>query len=165
MPFHVYVETHTKIKVCVKLGMMIMQTNVEMTAAHMNYRVSKTLIFKWQGHLREGRESLNDDSGPLMWDDIIWLNLYCPYKQGRCPISGSANDIGCFQTAFTDISLKSGIFLQILSFSESRKYDLLEQRISFKPDIFWSAPRYTGWSCWKVCKFEITQNAKSFYLS
>ena len=98
MPFHVYVETHAKIKVCVKLGMMLTQTNVEMTVAHMNYRVSKTLIFKWKGRLREGRESLNDDSGPLMWDDIIWLNLYCPYKQGRCPISGSANDIGCFQS-------------------------------------------------------------------
>ena len=65
MPFRVYVETHAKIKVCVKLGMMPTQTNVEMTAAHMNYRVSKKLIFKWQGRLREGRESLNDDSGPL----------------------------------------------------------------------------------------------------
>ena len=37
------------------------QTNVEMTAAHMNYRVSKKK-FKWQGRLQEGRESLNDDS-------------------------------------------------------------------------------------------------------
>ena len=62
MSFHVYVETHAKIKVCVKLGMMPTQTNVEMTAAHMNYRVSKKLIFKWQGLLRECRESLNDDS-------------------------------------------------------------------------------------------------------
>ena len=65
MPFRIYVETHAKIKVCVKLGMMLMQTNVEMTAAHMNYRVSKKLIFKWQGRLREGRESLNADSGLL----------------------------------------------------------------------------------------------------
>ena len=62
MSFHVYVETHAKIKVCVKLGMMPTQTNVEMTAAHMNYKVSKKLIFKLQGRLREGRESLNDDS-------------------------------------------------------------------------------------------------------
>ena len=37
-----------------------MQTNVEMTAAHMSYKVSQKLIFKWQG--REGRESLNDYS-------------------------------------------------------------------------------------------------------
>ena len=49
MPFRVYVETHAKIKVCVKLDMMPTLTNVEMTAAHMNYRVSKKLIFKWQG--------------------------------------------------------------------------------------------------------------------
>ena len=34
------------------------QTNVEMTAAHMNYRVRKKLIFKLQGRLREGKESL-----------------------------------------------------------------------------------------------------------
>ena len=47
-----------KNKVCVKLGMLPTQKNVEMTAAHMNYRVSKKLIFKWQGRLREGRESL-----------------------------------------------------------------------------------------------------------
>ena len=58
MPFHAYVETLAKIKVCVKLGMMPTQTNVEMTAVHMNYRVSKKLIFKWQGRLREGKESL-----------------------------------------------------------------------------------------------------------
>ena len=62
MSFHVYEETHAKIKVCVKFGMMPRQTKVEMTAAHMNYRVSKKLIFKWQGNFREGRESLNDDS-------------------------------------------------------------------------------------------------------
>ena len=62
MSFHVYVETHVKIKVCDKLNLMTTQTNVEMTAAHMNYRVSKKLIFKWQGRLREDRESLNDDS-------------------------------------------------------------------------------------------------------
>ena len=55
----------SKNKSCVKLGMMPAQTNIEMTAAHMNYRVSKKLIFKWQGRLREGSESLNDDSGPL----------------------------------------------------------------------------------------------------
>ena len=47
MSFRVYVETHAKIKVCVKLGMMPTQKNVEMTAAHMNYSVSKKLIFKW----------------------------------------------------------------------------------------------------------------------
>ena len=70
-----FLETHAKIKVCVKLGMMPKQTNVEMTAAHMNYKVNKKLIFKWQGCLQEGRESLNDDSTPLKWDDIIWLNL------------------------------------------------------------------------------------------
>ena len=51
-----------KKKNCVKLGMTPTQTNVEMTTAHMNYRVSKKLIFKWQGRLREDRESLNDDS-------------------------------------------------------------------------------------------------------
>ena len=38
---------------CIKLGMMSTQKNVEMTATHMNYRVSKKLIFKWQGCLRE----------------------------------------------------------------------------------------------------------------
>ena len=41
MSFHVYVETHAKIKACVKLDMMPSQTNVKITAAHMNYRVSK----------------------------------------------------------------------------------------------------------------------------
>ena len=41
------------------------------------------------------------------------------------------HNIGCFQRAFTDVNLKSGIFLRILSFSESRKYDLLEQLVSF----------------------------------
>ena len=46
MSFHVYVETHAKITFCVKLAMMPTQTNVKMTAAHMNYRVDRKLVFK-----------------------------------------------------------------------------------------------------------------------
>ena len=46
MSFHVYVETHAKIAFCVKLGMMPTQANVKMTAAHINYRVGRKLIFK-----------------------------------------------------------------------------------------------------------------------
>ena len=52
-----------------------MQTNAEMTAAHMNYRVSKKLIFKWQGRLREGKESLNDDSRNGRPVYVRWHNL------------------------------------------------------------------------------------------
>ena len=33
------------------------------------------------------------------------------------------NYVGCFQTVFTNVNLNSDIFLKILSFSKSRKYD------------------------------------------
>ena len=46
MSFNVYVEKHAKIKFCVKLSIMPTQTNVKMTAAHVNYRVSRKLFFK-----------------------------------------------------------------------------------------------------------------------
>ena len=52
MSFHFYMETIAKIQFYVKLGMM--QMNVKMTAAHMNYKVSKKLIFKWHERFEEG---------------------------------------------------------------------------------------------------------------
>ena len=42
--------------------MMPTQTNGKVTAAHMNYKVSRRLIFKGHKSFREGRESLEDDS-------------------------------------------------------------------------------------------------------
>ena len=57
-----YVETRETIKFCVKLVMMPTQTNVKITAAHMNYEVSRKLIFKCYKRFREDRESLKDDS-------------------------------------------------------------------------------------------------------
>ena len=62
-------------KDCVKLGMMPTQTNVEMTAAHMNNKVSKILIFKWHERFREGRESLKDDSRNDRPVGVRWHNL------------------------------------------------------------------------------------------
>ena len=38
------------------------QTYGKMTAANMNYKVSRRLIFKWHKHFQDGRESLEDDS-------------------------------------------------------------------------------------------------------
>ena len=63
MSFYVYMETHAKY--CFGLNkqdMMPSQTNVKITAAHMNYKVSRQLIFKWHECFREGKESLKDDS-------------------------------------------------------------------------------------------------------
>ena len=65
------VETRATIKVCVKLGMTHTQTYGKMTAANMNYKVSRMLIFKRHKRFRDGRESLEDDSR----NDIIWLNF------------------------------------------------------------------------------------------
>ena len=53
---------HAKVEFCVKLDMMPTQTNVKVTAARMNYIVSRQLMVKWHEHFREGRESLKDDS-------------------------------------------------------------------------------------------------------
>ena len=61
MSFHVNMATHAKIEFC-NLDMMPMQTNVKVTAALMNYRVSRKVMLKWHEHFREGRESLKDDS-------------------------------------------------------------------------------------------------------
>ena len=66
---------HAKIKFCVKLGMMPTQTNVKMTAVHMNYRVSRKLIFKWHERFREDRESLKNDSRSGWSVDRKWNNL------------------------------------------------------------------------------------------
>ena len=49
-------------KIFVKLGTTPTQTNGKMIAAHMNYKVSRRLIFKWHKPVLEGRESLEDDS-------------------------------------------------------------------------------------------------------
>ena len=38
------------------------QMNAKMTAAHMNYKVSWKLIFKWIERFREGSKSIKDDS-------------------------------------------------------------------------------------------------------
>ena len=78
MSFHVFVATHAKIEFYVKLDMMPMQTNVKMTAARKNYRVSRKLMFNWHEHFREGRESQKDDShyGWLVnvwWHDLVNL--------------------------------------------------------------------------------------------
>ena len=62
MAVHVYVATHAKIEFYIKLDIMPTQTNVKVTAAHMNYKVRRKLIFKWHEHFREGRENLKDDS-------------------------------------------------------------------------------------------------------
>ena len=62
MLFHANVETRAIIKFCDKLGMAPMQTDGKITAAHMNYKVSIRLIFKWHKCFREGRESLENDS-------------------------------------------------------------------------------------------------------
>ena len=62
MSFHVYVETRATVKFCVKLGMIPTQKNVKITAAHMNYKVSRKLFFKCYKRFREDRGSLKDDS-------------------------------------------------------------------------------------------------------
>ena len=46
----------------VKLGMMHTQKNVKITAAYMNYKVSRKLLFKCHKRFRGDRESLKDDS-------------------------------------------------------------------------------------------------------
>ena len=52
------VETRVTINFSVKLGMTPTQTYGKMTAANMNYKVSRRLIFKWHKRFRDGRESL-----------------------------------------------------------------------------------------------------------
>ena len=61
MSFHFNVEICATINFCVKLGKTPMQTNGKITAAHMNYKVSRRLLFKLHKHCRVGRESLEDD--------------------------------------------------------------------------------------------------------
>ena len=56
------VETRAKIKFCVKLGMMPTQRYGKMTAANMNYKVSRMLIVKWHKRFGDGRERLEGDS-------------------------------------------------------------------------------------------------------
>ena len=73
MSFHFYMETIAKIQFYVKLGMM--QMNVKMTAAHMNYKVSKKLIFKWHEHFEEGWENVKDDSRIGRLVNMRWHNL------------------------------------------------------------------------------------------
>ena len=58
MSFHVYEATYAKIEFCVKLGMMPTQTNVKITAARVNYKVSRKLILNWHERFRESRERL-----------------------------------------------------------------------------------------------------------
>ena len=58
----VNMETHTTIKLCLKLGTTPTQTYGKMTAANINYKVSRRLICKWHKRFRDGRESLEDDS-------------------------------------------------------------------------------------------------------
>ena len=87
MSFNVYVETRETIKFCVKLVMMPTQTNVKITAAHMNYEVSRKLIFKCYKRFREDRESLKEDSRSdrpvnLKWQDMAESLNGGLYKQG-----------------------------------------------------------------------------------
>ena len=58
----VNVETRPTIKFCVKLGMTPTLAYGKMTAAYMNYEVSRMLIFKWHKRFRDDRENLEDDS-------------------------------------------------------------------------------------------------------
>ena len=64
MSSRVNMETRAtkKKKNCVKLGMMLTQAYGKMTASNMNYKVSRSLIFKWHKRFRDGREGLEDDS-------------------------------------------------------------------------------------------------------
>ena len=75
MSFHVYEATYAKIEFYVELGMMPTQTNVKITAARMNYRVSRQLIYKWHERLREGGESVKDDSRSGRLVNVRWHNL------------------------------------------------------------------------------------------
>ena len=75
MSFHVNVEICATINFCVKLGKAPTQTNDKITAAHMNYKVSWRLLFKPHKHLREGRESLDDDFCDRLLVNVKWHNL------------------------------------------------------------------------------------------
>ena len=61
MSFHVNVEICATINCCVKLGKAPTQTNDKITAVHINYKVSRRLLFKPHKLFHEGRESLEDD--------------------------------------------------------------------------------------------------------
>ena len=75
MSSRVNVETRATIKFCVKLVMTPTQTYGKMTAANMNHKVNKMLIFKWHKRIRDGRESLEDDTSSGRPVDVKWQNL------------------------------------------------------------------------------------------
>ena len=52
-----------------------MQTNVKITAAHMNYKVNKMLISKCRKHFKGDRENLKDDSHSGRPVKVKWHNL------------------------------------------------------------------------------------------
>ena len=61
----------------------------------------------------------------LTWNDIIWPNLLIDacMNKGAEQIQAMERTPDVFQTVLTDVYLKSEVFLQILSFLQSRKYD------------------------------------------
>ena len=71
----VNVETHATIKFCVKLGLTLTQTYSKMTAAYVNYKVSRRLISKWHKRFRDGKESLEADSRSGRSDNGKWHNM------------------------------------------------------------------------------------------
>ena len=62
MSSRVNMKTLATIKFCVKLGMTPALAYGKMTAANINYKVSRRLIFKWHKCFPDDRESLEDDS-------------------------------------------------------------------------------------------------------
>ena len=52
-----------------------MQTDGKMTAANVNYKMNRRLIFKWHERFQNGRESLEDDSRSGRTVNLKWHNL------------------------------------------------------------------------------------------
>ena len=117
--------------------MMPMQKNVKITAAHMNYKVSRKLIFKCHKCFRGDRESLKADFHSVRPVNLKWHNLAeslmdaYRYRQGHFPTSWNGKDARCFQIALTDVNK---IWHLVLGFVvlEVKKYKLEEQLVSFK---------------------------------
>ena len=85
---------------------------------------------------------------------IIILSNGCLHKQGHWPTSGSGKDVGCCHTVLSDVNLKS-YFCGIRRSWNQDKMVYKTNMYRLTSDVFWSAPRYPGWSCWNVCKFVI----------
>ena len=101
-----------------------------MTAANLNYKVGRRLIVKWHKRFRDGRESLQADSGSGRPVNAKLHNL-AESLMDACINKGSVQyqeiemNVKYFQKALTNVILKSDILLRILSFSKSRKYEFI----------------------------------------